>query len=361
VWIAFALMLCGLLAKEAWVVFPPIVLVHAVLLAEAGQARRRAATLIIASGMAVAAYLLVRRVAFGGVTTGYAGLGTSLGTGMFFDQARTFLLRSVLPGGLRALDIWQHHRDLIIWPLVALVVIVRGQGPVRRVVLFAACATVIALAPMLPFTISIVTTESERFTYLPTAFSCLFVVGAATAVLRRPALVAVALAPLILWHGVALVQNTIRWREAGQMARGIIDSFAGGVRRHDPDNRRQIFLLNLPDNLGGAYVYRRGFYPAIQLFAPGVASSTARTVGIATSSFGRQHDRTRAAQLERMRFTLDAGPGRLIQPEIQSAAWYRIVSQTPTSYEVRFSDAVTSAIVLHTTDAHVEYVGTVGR
>ncbi len=356
-WIAFALMLCGLLAKETWVVFPPIVLVHAVLLAEAGQARRRAATLIVASGIAVAAYLLVRRVVFGGVTTGYGGLGTSLGTGIFFGQARAFFLRSVVPGGLRALDIWQRHRDLIIWPLVALVVIVRGQRPVRRVVLFAACAAVIALAPTLPFTISIVTTESERFTYLPTAFSCLFIVGAATAVLRRPALVAGALAPLILWHGVVLTRDTHRLRDAGEMARGIVDSFAAAVRRYDPEDRRPIFLLNLPDNLNGAYVFRRGFYPAVQLFAPDVAQRTERTIGVATNAIGSVYDRATVRRVAPDRFALELGTGAIVQPQIPSSVWYRIVEQRPTSYEVEFAPTNASAVVLFTSGSRVDHAG----
>jgi hypothetical protein len=115
--------------------------------------------------------------------------------------------------------------------------------------------------------------------------------------------------------------------------------------------------LNLPDNLLGAYVYRRGFYPAIQLFAPDIADSTARTFGIASNSFGRLHDRTMPAQVGPKRFALDVTPGRIIQAEIPSSTWYRIVSQTPSSYEAQFSDAVASAIVFHTTNAQVAYVG----
>ena len=141
------------------------------------------------------------------------------------------------------------------------------------------------------------------------------------------------------------------------MAHGIVDSFADGVRRYDPGRRQPIFMLNLPDNLLGAYVYRRGFYPAIQLFAPDVASSTGRTFAIATNSFAALQQTTSASQTAPDTFTLDVSPGRIIQPELGSAPWYRIVTQTPTSYEVTFSDAITTGLIFHISAGRVQYVG----
>jgi len=359
-WVVFSYlaMLGAVLTKEIWVTFPGILFAHAVLLGRRdGQARRRAAILILATGATLVIYLVMRQTVFGSVTGGYAGLGTSFGTDLWLTQVRAFVLRCFVPAGPWAVRLWQ-RLDLVIWPMVVIVLWWRVRGRDARVVLFTAGAMMLALAPVLPLTISVATTESERFTYVATVFSCLLVVAAASAVLRHRLVVAAACGLLMAWHGVVLVQNTIRWREAGQMARGIIDTFAAGVRRYDPDHRQPIFLLNLPDNLMGAYVYRRGFYPAIQLFAPDVADSTARTFGIATNSFGRLRDRSAAAQTGPNRFTLDVSPGRLIQPEIPSSSWYRIVSQTPTSYEAEFSDVVTSALVFHTTGGHVEYLGT---
>ena len=114
---------------------------------------------------------------------------------------------------------------------------------------------------------------------------------AAASGLRWRALVALACAPLILWHAVVLTRNTARLHDAGVMARGIIDSFAASARRHDADAREPIFILNLPDSLNGAYIFRRGFYPTIQLFAPDVADRTARTIGIASHTSVSPRDR----------------------------------------------------------------------
>lgn len=358
VFLSYLAMLGAALTKEIWVTYPGILLAHAALLGRREpQAVRRAAILVLATAATVVAYLVMRQTVFGSVTGGYSGLGTSFGTSSWLTEVHAFVLRCFVPAGVWAVRLWQ-RLDLFVWPAVAILMFWRVRGRDVRVVVFTAAAMLLALLPVLPLTISVATTESERFIYVATVFSCLLVVASASAILRNRVAVAAACGTLMAWHGVVLVQNTHRWRDAGVMARGIIDSFADGVRRYDSGNRQPIFLLNLPDNLHGAYVYRRGFYPAIQLFAPDVAASTGRAFGIATNSFTRLRDTTTATRTGSNGFTLDVTPGRLIQPAIPPSSWYSIVSQTPASYEARFSEAVTSAVVFHTTAGRVEYVGT---
>jgi protein O-mannosyl-transferase len=361
VWVSLVLMVTGAFAKESWVVFPALVLAHAVLLGDGrAQARKRTAMLIASSTLVVIAYLALRAVALGSVTGGYEGLSTSLHPSLFFGQVRSFVLRCFIPGGLRAFYIWQRGLDLVIWPALAVLVAVRGNRLLLRMVFFAGCGAALALAPVLPLTISLVNTESERFTYLATAFSCLLIVAAATAILRRRALVVLACAPLVVWHGVVLHRDAVRLRDAGQVAHGIIDSFATAVRQYDPEGRQRIFLLNLPDNLNGAYVYRRGFYPAVQLFAPDVGASTGRTIGIATTAIGSPVDRALVLRTNPNRFRIEFGADRIIQPQIPSSVWYRIDGQGLTGYEVEFADTARSAIVLYTSGGRVEYAGSVG-
>lgn len=357
VW-SYLAVLGAVLTKEVWVTYPGILFVHALLLGNRDpQARRRAAILVAATGVTVVLYLVMRQTVFGSVTGGYSGLGTSFGTDMWTTEVRAFVLRSFVPAGNWKAYLWP-RLDLFLWPAAAILLLLRVRGRNARVVLFCGAAMLLALLPVLPLSISMVTTESERFTYLATVFSCLLVVAAAEAVLRNRALVAAACAPLLLWHGIVLVQNTLRWRDAGRMARGIIDTFAANVRAQDPGHDRDIFLLNLPDNLHGAYVYRRGFYPAIELFAPDVADSTRRTTGIATNAFGTLRDRVTARQAGRNRFSLDVSPNGIIQPEIPSGPAFRILSQHPSGYDVEFADSLLSPVILVTSRGLVEYVGT---
>lgn len=54
------------------------------------------------------------------------------------------------------------------------------------------------------------------------------------------------------------------WQMAGQISRDIIESIDNQIGNN---NNNRIFIINLPDNLKGAYIYRNGIYPAIQLFS----------------------------------------------------------------------------------------------
>ena len=358
--LAVALMVAGGLAKESWVVLPAILVVHAILfIGPSPVARRRAAVMIGAGLFAVGAYLVLRTLTLGSVTGGYAGLGSSLASGAFFDTARAFVLRCFIPGGLRALDIWQRRLDLILWPIVAIAIATAGRGPGARVALFCAAGLLLALSPTLPLTISIVNTESERFTYLPSVFSCLLVVAACHAVLRRRELVVVACIPLIAWHAVVMRRNTTRLHAAGEIARSVVDTFAGAVRAHAGEPPQPVFLLNLPDNLGGTYVFRRGFYPAIALFAPDAAAVRARTVGVATNALGSRADRVTVRRTGDRRFAVDFDTPSIVQPQIPSSVWYRIAAQTAMSFEVEFTDTIREGLVMYTSAGRIEVAGAV--
>ena len=88
-----------------------------------------------------------------------------------------------------------NRRALILVPVALLLLLAwMARGRTARVLIFSGLALVVALAPILPLTISISTTESERFVYLPTVFSCIFFVWAIRAVLRRRALAVAACA-----------------------------------------------------------------------------------------------------------------------------------------------------------------------
>ena len=361
-WIAWsALAVVGAsFTKEVWVSYPAIVFAHAVLLREraAKVAWRRAVILTIVTGLMVLLYLGMRQAVFGSVTGGYAGLGTSFGSALWVTEVRAFVLRCFFSAGTWTAGLLSRF-DLLVWLLLVSVLAWRARGRDGRVVAFTAVAMMLALAPVLPLTISLSTTESERFTYLATVFSSLFVVATANVVLRQRALVLTTCGCAIGWHAFVLVENTTRWRDAGRLARGIVETFSDGVRHYDPDARQAIFLMNLPDNLDGAYVFRRGFTPAIELFAPDVRSSTNRTFLIATNSFPFPRATTRATVLDGARYRLDVSPGRLIQPRVAPSIWYGITAQTAETYDVAFADTIATGLVFHTSAGRVEYAGAV--
>jgi len=362
-WLAgmFAAVLVGTQAKEMWVVFPGLLVVHALAFGVVGDppARRRAFIAVAGTSAMVAAYLAMRHLVFGSVAGGYAGLGSSLEAGVFDEQARAFLLRSFAPATPRIVHGMVRGLDLILAPLGLLLLAWSARGRTARVLIFSGLALVVALAPVLPLTISISTTESERFVYLPSAFSCIFLVWAIRAVLSRRALAVAACTLVIVVHAAALARANTRWEASGALTRSIVDSYAEAVLEHDPDGAAAIFILNLPDNVGGAYVFRNGFYPAVQLVRPDVGPRTGRTFPLATQSVGSFGDEVRVTKTGDRRFTIDLGSNLLSQPQLLSSFYYRILSQTPGSYEVEFGESIASALVLYLTRGRLELAGTI--
>ena len=149
-----------------------------------------------------------------------------------------------------------------------------------------------------------------------------------------------------------------KWKVAGALAKNIVDSYANTVIAHDPNGKASIFLLNLPDNAAGAYVFRNGFLSAVQLVRPDVQAWTARTVIIATQSVGAVGDEAQVTNAGEGRFRVELlSTNRIIQAQIPSNVHYRIDSQAPTSYGVQFQPSVGLGLPLYLTHGRLEVAG----
>ena len=229
-------------------------------------------------------------------------------------------------------------------------------GP--QVLLFTGLAVLVALAPVLPLTISVSTSESERFVYLASAFACVFAMQSIEAVFRRRSVLVVFASLIIVWHSAALVRANGRWRASGELTRGIVESFGDEAAAHPATETPLIFILNLPDNIGGAYTFRNGFYSAVKLVRPDAGPRTGLTFGVATQSVGTLQDHARVTMSEQRRFAIDLGSNRVIQPQIPSTGQYRILSQSSESYEVEFTDSIDVALVLYLNAGRLVEAGT---
>lgn len=356
----FAALLVATQAKEAWVMFPGVLIAHALAFGLPDRfARRRAAIAIGGAAACVFAYLLMRRLVFGSVTGGFTGLASSFQPGVWSGQMRAFLLRAFVPAGSFVANSWINSRDLLIWPVALVVLAIAARGRSLRMILFAAMATFAALVPVLPLTISVSSTESERFVYVATVFSSILVVWSIKAAVRiRPAALAICLA-IIVAHAAALVKINRVWHAAGTLAASIIDSFADEVMRHDPDARASIFILNLADNIGGPFVFRTGFYPAIRIGRPEVAARTPGTVGIATTTMKSPNDATRVLRTGARSFSVDFGSNTIVQATIPSTFQFTIANETRTSYDIEFSEAIDRSVVLYLSEGRLQYAGAV--
>lgn len=363
-WLApmFAATLIGTLAKELWVVFPGIVAAHLVAFGTWRDPQTRLRSVGALAGMSalVGTYLLLRQTVFGSVTGGYAGLGLSFEAGIFVTQARAFVIRCFAPATVYLAHAMALRLDLFVWIAGAAWLAWRTRGASARVLAFCALAMICALVPVLPLTISIATTESERFVYLPTVFSCILLVWAFASVAPSRTLAVVACVLAIAVHAARLDKMNQRWQDAGLLTRNIVDSYADLVRQHDPRRIAAVFALNVPDNVSGAYVYRNGLLSSIEMFKPDLAPHSRIPTVVASHSIGSVNDDIRIEQLAERRFRLDLGPtNRFILPVIPPGVQYALTSQSPHGYDLLLGESTDSSLVLYFTRDRMALVGVV--
>jgi hypothetical protein len=358
-WLVLA---AGLMAKETSVMLPVLAAAYgtAFALSVRGEERRaafvRTARFVVVPALIVVGYLALRTTLFGDPTAAYTGLSLSGGT--MFNYARAFVLRIFFPPWGRLATAWRHGHD--VWLLgagllVLVIAVMKGQH--RVPMLFSGAAAAIMLAPALPLTISLSTTETERVVYVPSAFGALLTVLTLDALLRRRSARNIVAGALICAHGVVLQRFTSNWREAGESFAQILNSFTLAARSHDPGADGHFFILNLPDNVRGAYIFRRGFHIALARQAPELARRGAFISVISSHTISRREDRSTAAQLGPASFSLDVAPNVFLQRAQPTTPLFDFLEWTPQRFQLRFTSVVRDAVVFSTADGRIEFKG----
>jgi hypothetical protein len=130
------------------------------------------------------------------------------------------------------------------------------RGPALACALGLLAAYLCALVPAFGSKVQIASGEGERFVFLGTSMAVLGVAAALFAEPSRRCARAAALA-WILAYSVSLVPATARWRSAGLFATRIIEALVRDARGPTA------VILNLPDSVEGAYVFRNGLPQAV--------------------------------------------------------------------------------------------------
>ena len=258
----------ALFAKESALVLPMLIVTLSLLLPLEGRFRAsRAVAVKAAAGFVVVllAYLVVRSLVIGSVVGGYAGQRVV----SFPHQFMKFAARAALP----PLPVVPSQSPAVVAFLVAsmalLVVFVVRTGRSTslisellhsRIWAIVACLFVVAALPIGNLGVSWVDTQGERFLYLPSVFVAMGITFLAARVIgnRRTWLGATTL--LVLFYASSLVNSNRAWREAGQLSRRIVTDIAAA-------GGSQTVVVNVPDNIRGAYVYRNGLKDALDMTA----------------------------------------------------------------------------------------------
>ena len=125
---------------------------------------------------------------------------------------------------------------------------------------FCVIAFYVALLPVLSLSVSLLSSEGERFLYFPSAFAVLAAVALLRFWLRSRWAQRTVFALLLLFHVAALGYANHNWQAAGQLTEQLVAQL-----REEPAEP-PLLLLNLPDSIGGAFVFRNGLESALRLF-----------------------------------------------------------------------------------------------
>ena len=101
----------------------------------------------------------------------------------------------------------------------------------------------------------------------------------------------------------------------------------------------------MPDNVRGAYVFRRGFDAALHFIASDLAARGASIVAIESQTMTRPSDESRAARVAPMRFTLDVSPNMFLSVQPPVRPFYGFPAWTRSGYLLEFTPAIGRAAV----------------
>jgi hypothetical protein len=369
------------LAKETAVTGPALLLLYGgsrLLEPLASDVRGRIVRRTLVTGAITAivaiAYLAVRARIFGTVFGAYAQLGSS--RGMMLTEARAFALRAFLPPGWKLAGLWLRHYDLILFAFAAvfLIALFVRRPDTRRGLAFLVPAFIVALAPALPLSISLVNSVSERYVYVATVFSAVLVAwiaelgsagssgssgstgsgstgsGSAGSGVRRWFAI-VAILAFVGMHVRALERSNHLWVAAGDLGRTVTSELIDRVRTAAPSTRT--LVLDVPDTAAGVFVVRGAFYNSFHLMAPDVRSPESRIGMIASVAMASVDDVVRVEQTGPRSFTIALDRGVFLEQGGAATADSMFDYWSERGYGITFKPAPHEVQVLYTSAGHV--------
>lgn len=265
-------------------------------------------------------YFILRYFAIGHLLGGYSS--DFLNVKLIIDNLRKLTLRSFLPSGDYLFFIMRYKLDLIFLVLLGLFLWrEKGKAIFFCFLLFALFFT---LVPVLNLDISLINTINERFTYLASVFSAVVLVMLINLFTKKKSLTVIVIFIIMALNIFSLFKANYNWRRAGEISKSILYSFRDRFEVMNTGNQNLLFILNLPDNINGAYIFRRGFINSIKLFFK--KDLKKRVVGVCTHTLQSEDDRFNVDHLGNGLYYLHIGENRFLQNPVPSL---------PPLYEIR--------------------------
>ncbi len=284
--ISIFLFLCSLLSKESVIAYPLVILVYEVYTytVEGTTGRKRTSILYLPLlyGCALVLYLSMRFIVIGTIIGGYGGglVHLNVHPVRMLKHIVTYSTRALLPPiPHMTIAILIFAGSLLAVTLLILRSVRKGLLQTPSIIYFLVAAFIVSLIPVLNLRISLVTTQGERFIYLPSFFYSILMVVVLGYIFQKKKYFSIAFIFLLLFYGVSIYSSNKNWREAGTISKDILYSLKTMERTE------RLFIINLPDHINGAYIYRNGIVEALNLFG-----HTGQFKKIVTISFNNVYD-----------------------------------------------------------------------
>ena len=265
--LSLAFLLLALLSKEMAIALP-FIIVALELFFYVGSKRKNLHALWSGALPYVALvilYPLVRYLAIGKLIGGYGRhIHTHIdlevvGKLLFYFPARTLVpaLGTVQVGGVTV-----PLSGVVFAAAVAVVLLISSISRERRLprlVYLMVGICLLSIVPVMNLSVTAGTLEGTRFLYFPSVFLVVTLVLALASVLRKREFVVVCLV-LAAVHGGLVVRSTRLWRRAGDVSRSVVQDIV------DSPAADRLWILNVPDDIRGAFVFRNGGDSARSLF-----------------------------------------------------------------------------------------------
>ncbi|HEX6624296.1 MAG TPA: hypothetical protein VF064_11325, partial [Pyrinomonadaceae bacterium] len=129
-----------------------------------------------------------------------------------------------------------------------------------------------ALLPAINLRIDVFTTHGERYLYFPSAFFCVALAHVLTKSIRSGRRALVALSCILVFYAASLWLTNRHWAEAARISRAVVEDLS------TQSAGNAVLVLNLPDNLDGAHLFRNGLPEALRWFADGETGGDVRVL-----------------------------------------------------------------------------------
>ncbi len=240
-----------------------------------------------------------------------------------------------------------------------LVLFIKARKKEKGLIGFTGFAFLVSLIPVLNWRISIGETQNERFLYFPSVFICLLLVLGVFLVFKRKLLRNTLIGLLLILHIGFLYQSNTNWKAAGAVSRGILFSFITNVKENSAENSEKIFILNLPDNLNGAYIARNGFYESLKLFEPQIFKRV--IVGISTHILKDKEDAVSVERVKEATYSikLNREDAFFLQSPPLSRVFYEVFDFDRNAFKVKFSKLYGNIFLLCYSEGKIKKIATI--